>query len=485
MFKKFQTGGMMNPQQGQMLPPDPQQMAPQPQGGAQLPPEVMQILMTLPENIRQYLLSLPPDQMMMELQKIMQEQMASQSSPLSQQQGQGQQGPPMPPQGGEQMAPPMMGRYGMKMKAGTGNGKLTTNPYEDALVDKRNKGIITLRNDPNANVQDKTSITTNPKITKPVVTSIAQPTIKSDRPDIGKKIVLDKELGTIIDMGNGKIGFKSDNNGIVKELNIRQNNGISQNNVSTGSVVQNSIPVSNTNQVSVNSAQVPIQNFTTTPSVVTTKPRVTTTKPAQANSSPTTKQQVTTTPITKPKTVTTVSKGVQTNSNNENYNEPNTMINSQVNTNVNPGPKSYDPNSDVDRPKVIVSPQNREKISKQYQSRIESALTKLQNIDKTVYNYRRMMNIGSLPDQNKARNILKGFEKDKKEAQDYYNSLLQQYEDLQDTYVIQKKSKSYKSGGQLPSALKVSTPLKTIMDRKIEMYKSGGKMKLKTCKYGC
>ena len=95
------------------------------------------------------------------------------------------------------------------------------------------------------------------------------------------------------------------------------------------------------------------------------------------------------------------------------------------------------------------------------------------------------MNIGSLPDQNKARNILKGFEKDKKEAQDYYNSLLQQYEDLQDTYVIQKKSKSYKSGGQLPSALKVSTPLKTIMDRKIEMYKSGGKMKLKTCKHGC
>ena len=161
------------------------------------------------------------------------------------------------------------------------------------------------------------------------------------------------------------------------------------------------------------------------------------------------------------------------------------MINSQVNTNVNPGPKSYDPNSDVDRPKVIVSPQNREKISKQYQSRIESALTKLQNIDKTVYNYRRMMNIGSLPDQNKARNILKGFEKDKKEAQDYYNSLLQQYEDLQDTYVIQKKSKSYKSGGQLPSALKISTPLKTIIDRKIEMYKSGGKMKLKTCKHGC
>ncbi|HMT02170.1 MAG TPA: hypothetical protein PKD00_02480, partial [Burkholderiales bacterium] len=75
-------------------------------GMPQLPPEVMEMLMSLPEHIRQYLLSLPPDQMMQELQKMMQEQMAAAQGAPNQ----------MMQQGMNKEQRPMMSKYGGKVK---------------------------------------------------------------------------------------------------------------------------------------------------------------------------------------------------------------------------------------------------------------------------------------------------------------------------------------------------------------------------------
>jgi hypothetical protein len=460
MFKKFQTGGMMNPQQGQMLPPDPQQMAPQPQGGAQLPPEVMQILMTLPENIRQYLLSLPPDQMMMELQKIMQEQMASQSSPLSQQQGQGQQGAPMPPQGGEQAAPPMMGKYGMKIKAKMG---LTTDPKSKIDLGKmEDSSDIRL-----AQKKINPYLTTKPKTTTPTITPSVQPIVNPNAPKLGQKVMLSGKAATI-DMVDGKLVFKYDDGSGIQEVRMAQ----------TESISQNSIPVSNTNQVSVNSAQVPIQNFTTTPSVVTTKPRVTTTKPAQTNSSPTTGQQGITTNPTKKTTPAAKSK-VTTNSNNTQWTDKQLNDEFMKGNIANPvtitAPKYL-------RDIVPYSPEYSDSNPNNDNTRFNSKQHELANLNNKIAILKDEEKKFLKAKRNGAGMISWKDSMEHKKITDKIDAL---YTERNKVEKSKKSYSAYKSGGQLPSALKISTPLKTIMDRKIEMYKSGGKMKLKTCKHGC
>lgn len=479
----------MPPQpQGQMMPPDSQQMAPQPQGGGQLPPEVMQILMTLPENIRQYLLSLPPDQMMMELQKIMQEQMA-------QQQGQqGQQGPPMPPQGGEQMAPPMMGRYGMKIKAGTGNGKLTTNPYEDALVDKRNKGIITLRNDPNANVQDKTLITTKPKTTTSTVAPIIQPTINSNQnlnipqgnyssvtPSEKRATQFSKDMDMMIDGykvklidNNGTLGYIDPVKNVFVKLNIGQTVKAPQ-----GANIVNSV---NNSQAVISEPKVVSRNLTTTPSTVIAKsaaPKVVTTKPAQTNSSLTTKQQgITTnptkkaTPAAKPKTTNTAfeedekrRKEIGDKFMKGELMDPVTITAPRYLRDIVPySPEYSDTNPNNDNTRFN---------SKQHElANLNNKIAILKDEEKRFLKAKR----------NGAGMISWKDSIEHKKITDKIDAL---YTERNKVEKSKKSYSAYKSGGQLPSALKVSTPLKTIMDRKIEMYKSGGKMKLKTCKHGC
>ena len=437
----------MPPQpQSQMLPPQTEQMAPQPQGGDQLPPEVMQILMTLPENIRQYLLSLPPDQMMMELQKIMQEQMA-------QQQGQSQQGAPMPPQGGEQMAPPMMGKYGMKLKAQSGASYSRQALKLPKVQEEIGKQLTTKK--PELIVQ--------------------QPIVNSNAPKLGQKVMLSGKAATI-DMVNGKLVFKYDDGSGIQEVRMAQTTPtLPQGAVNVGNINDTETPVVNN--------QVQSRNFTTTSSSgitnsVAPKPRVTTTKPAQTNSSPATKQQGTTanatkkaTPAAKPKVTTTPNNTQWTDKQlNDEF-----MKGNIANLVTITAPKYL-------RDIVPYSPEYSDSNPNNDNTRFNSKQHEITNLNNKIAILKDEEKKFLKSKRNGAGMISWKDSMEHKKITDKIDAL---YTERNKVEKSKKSYSAYRSGGQLPSALKVSTPLKTIMDRKIEMYKSGGKMKLKTCKHGC
>lgn len=447
----------MPPQQGQMLPPVSQQMPPQGQGGAQLPPEVMQILMSLPENIRQYLLSLPPEQMIMELQKIMQEQMAQ------------QQGAPVPPQGGEQVAPPMMGKYGMKIRAKM--GLKTFDPKVD-LGKIEDSSDIRL-----AQKKINPYLITKPKTTTTTITPSEQPAINPNTSKLGQKVMLNGKAATI-DMVDGKLVFKYDDGSGIQEVKIAQ---------TTPTLPQGAVKVGNidNNTAVVNDNQVQSRNLTKTSSSGVTnsivpKSKVVITKPAQTNNSPTAGQQVTTNPVTKPKKVTTSPNNTQwtdkelkdefmqgkildpititPKGNYRGVTEP---------TVQNQGRSSSGPS--IDNSSYI-----------KHVNRVSEIDRQIKKLESNKYSYNNEFKISQLKAEKRHwEDIIKKAKRD---------TLRKSTNNTYGVEIINNRGYSnmiYKSGGQLPSALKITTNPKTIIDKKVEMFKSGGKIKLKTCKHGC
>jgi len=364
-----------------------------------------------------------------------------------------------------------LGRYGMKMKAGTGNGKLTTKKLVKKDSDYNlgrefKKPLEDLTRSP-SNIKNITTIpkTINPASTvAPVIAPIEQPIVNPNAPKLGQKVMLGTKAATI-DMVNGKLVFKYDDGSGIQEVRMAQTETIPTN-------------INNNNAV-VDNSQVPQRNFTTTSSSgitnsVAPKPKVITTKPVQTNSSPSTKQQGTTTNSTK-KTTPAAKPKATANPNNTQWSDEELKRQWMLENNIDNGvmgepftitaPKYL---SDI----VPYSPEYSDPNPNNDNTRFNSKQHELANLNNKIAILKDEEKMFLKAKRNGAGMISWKDSIEHKKITDKIDAL---YTERNKVEKSKKSYSAYKSGGQLPSALKVSTPLKTIMDRKIEMYKYGGK----------
>lgn len=226
MYKKFQQGGMM--------PPQPQM---QQQGG--LPPELQQILNSLPDDIKQYIMSLPIEQQIQELMKIAQGQVqAVQQSPNQMmQQGMNR----------EQMRQPSMMKMGGRFQGG---GRIGVNSIDNKPLEQPIGNVI-----PNYNY--------NTMPMAPKYSPAPQSPIKK-----GEVMRIDGKDRTVVSTTiNGKefVGYVDDN-GVFKPINI----GIttSGNTAPQGGVNRGNYNFGNQNVNQGNVSQTPPARITTTPKPV-------------------------------------------------------------------------------------------------------------------------------------------------------------------------------------------------------------------------
>ena len=261
----------------------------------------------------------------------------------------------------------------------------------------------------------------------------------------------------------------------------------------TPTLPQGAVNVGNINdtETPVVNNQVQSRNFTTTSSSgitnsVAPKPRVTTTKPAQTNSSPTTGQQGITTNPTKKVTPAAKPK-VNSTPNNTQWTDK--QLNDEFMQGRISDPITITPKGNYRR---VTEPtvQNQGRSSSgpsidnssyiKHVNRVTEIDSQIKKLENNKYSYNNEFKIGQLKAEKRHwEDIIKKAKKD---------VLRKSTNNTSGVETINNRGYSdmrYKSGGQLPSALKITTTPKTIMDKKIEMYKSGGKMKLKTCKHGC
>jgi hypothetical protein len=309
--------------------------------------------------------------------------------------------------------------------------------------------------------QSNPNIAPQTLVVQPTNNPTVQPTNTTSVPKIGDAVKMDGITRTIIKYGND-LGYTDDNK-VFHKLNIAATTPVTAGKNVVGNIGFNDVSTAQSNAAQGNVPLSPSNTSNTRYAIPTTA------NPNTVAANPNTSQSNGVTPrpkvAAKPSTNTgntysgsnnmntapTSQSNKPSNTYDRQYTPSDTYLNEQIAKSKiqkqSVDPQSANPNLPQNAPKVIVSQNTRDKSSKHYENRINSALQSLQNADKTASNYERMLQAGQLPDRNIAQKKLKEFQRQKQIAYDNYNKLLQDYETMQQYEVKQYGGKLYRSGG--------------------------------------
>lgn len=325
------------------------------------------------------------------------------------------------------------------------------------------KKTQTFYNKLNTNQQSNPNVAPQTLVVQPTNNPTVQPTNTTSVPKIGDAVKMDGITRTIIKYGND-LGYTDDNK-VFHKLNIAATTPVTAGKNVVGNIGFNDVSTAQSNAAQGNVPLSPSNTSNTRYAIPTTA------NPNTVAANPNTSQSNGVTPrpkvAAKPSTNTgntysgsnnmntapTSQSNKPSNTYDRQYTPSDTYLNEQIAKSKiqkqSVDPQSANPNLPQNAPKVIVSQNTRDKSSKHYENRINSALQSLQNADKTASNYERMLQAGQLPDRNIAQKKLKEFQRQKQIAYDNYNKLLQDYETMQQYEVKQYGGKLYKSGGYI------------------------------------